>query len=244
MPPDIAFHDEIGRDVALGDYFGKRPVVLALVQYRCPSLCNLVLSGLNDALRELKSQQPGRDYEVIVVSFDARETPDLAAAKKAAYVADFGRPGGQEGFHFLTGDQPAIGLLTSTVGFHYAYSEPQDRFAHPSGIVVLTPSGVTSRYIYGIEYPPEELGPALTAAAGEQIARPVPTYQRVLLLCYDYDPQTGTYAFNVLNAVRLGGALTVAAIATCLAVAWLRERRKMLNRGVYAPRSPGVGADA
>jgi len=228
VPPDLPFRDEAGRDVRLGDYFGKRPVVLVLAQYRCPMLCNQVLNGLNEALRGVP-EDAGERYDVMVVSFDAREKPDLAAAKKASYVADYGRPGAERGFHFLTGDQPAIDLLTDTVGFRYAYSKPNDRFAHPTGVLVLTPSGKISRYFYGISYPSADVGRAITDAGAERIGRPVPTYARVLLLCYDYDPKTGSFSLNVLNAVRLGGALTVALIGGGILLAWLRERRRRRN---------------
>ena len=138
IPPDLAFRDESGRDVTLGDYFGKRPLVFVLAQYRCPMLCNEVLNGLNEALRGLPDSA-GEGYDVLVVSFDAREKPELAAAKKASYVESYGRPGAENGFHFLTGEQASIDLLTDTVGFRYAYSKPQDRFAHPTGVMVLTP---------------------------------------------------------------------------------------------------------
>jgi protein SCO1/2 len=230
VPPDLEFRDESGRDVTLGDYFGKRPLVLVLAQYRCPMLCNQVLNGLNEALRGLPGKA-GEQYDVLIVSFDAREKPELAAAKKAAYVEDYGRPGADGGFHFLTGDQPSIDVLTDTVGFRYAYSKATDRFAHPTGVVVLTPSGKVSRYFYGIEFPSADLGAALTAAASEQIGRPVPSYAQVLLLCYDYNPATGAYTLNVMNAVRLGGALTVILIVAGVVISLLRERRKKRLKG-------------
>ena len=271
VPPELAFHDEEGRAVTLADYFGKRPVLLVLAQYRCPSLCNLVLNGLVDALRGLP-QNAGRDFDVVVVSFDAREDDmrKLVQDKKTAYAEEYARPGADRGFHFLTGEQTSIDVLTRTVGFNYAYSRPKDRFAHPSGLVVLTPDGVISRYFDGILYDSAELGRALDAARGGGIGKPIPTFQRVLLLCYDYDPSTGNYVFNVMNAVRLAGALTVVAIVAGLAVAFLRERRKRAagasgrapagegqppdddlvrrngRQGADAPRSPGFmkGADA
>jgi protein SCO1/2 len=226
VPPELGFHDETGRDVRLGDYFGKRPLVLVLAQYRCPMLCNQVLNGLNQTLRELPGDA-GDKYEVLIVSFDSREKPELAAAKKASYVADYGRSGAEDGFHFLTGDQPSIDVLTTTVGFRYAYSKPQDRFAHPTGIIVLTPSGKISRYFYGIYYDSSELGQALTAAASEKIGRPVPLYAQVLLLCWDYNPKTGSYSLNILNAVRLGGVLTMIAIAGVWLLCWRRGRRRV-----------------
>jgi protein SCO1/2 len=234
VPADLPFRDEEGRDVTLGDFCRERPMVLALVQYRCPMLCGQVLNGLVDALRGVPANA-GEGYEVVVVSFDARETPELAAAKKARYVADYGRPGADRGWHFLTGEQPSIDTLTASVGFHYAYSQPLDRFAHPSGLVVLTPAvagdgGATaphvSRYFYGIDYDPGDLAAAINDAAAAKIGRAVPTYGQVLLLCYDYDPVKGSYVFNVLNAVRLAGAVTVVVIVACLAVAFLRDRLK------------------
>jgi protein SCO1/2 len=141
-------------------------------------------------------------------------------------VEDYGRPGADRGFHFLTGDQPSIDLLTDTVGFRYAYSKPTDRFAHPTGIIVLTPSGKISKYFYGISFAPADLGKAVADAGAERIGRPVPNYQQVLLLCYDYDPKTGSYVFNVLNAVRLGGAVTAIVIGGGIALALWRERRR------------------
>jgi protein SCO1 len=224
VPPDLAFRDEAGRDVTLSEYFGKRPIVLVLSQYRCPMLCTEVLNGLVQGLRGVP-ENASEGFDVLVVSFDARETPELAAAKKRSYSADYGRPGADKGWHFLTGSQPSIDMLTDTVGFRYAYSKPLDRFAHPTGVVVLTPSGRISRYFYGIEYPSADLAAAFTTAGAEQVGRPVPAYQQVLLLCYDYNPATGGYTLNVLNAVRLGGALTVVVIVAFMLTALLRERR-------------------
>ncbi len=238
IPPELAFRDETGSDVTLGDYFGKRPIVFVLAQYRCPMLCNQVLSGLNAALRGLPGDA-GDQYDVLIVSFDSREKPELAAAKKAAYVADYGRPGAEKGFHFLTGEQPAIDLLTDTVGFRYAYSKPTDRFAHPTGVVVLTPSGKISRYFDGIYFNAVELGKAVADAGAEKIGRPVPAYARVLLLCYDYDPKTGAFSLNILNAVRLAAAVTVVAIAGGLLWMWRRERRRAgRERGAAGASAP------
>ena len=224
VPLDLSFTDESGRGRRLGDFVGPRPVVLVLAQYRCAMLCNQVLNGLVDGLRGLPDNA-GEKFDVVVVSFDAREKSDLAAAKKASYVEDYGRPGAASGWHFLTGEQDAIDALTETVGFRYAYSQPLDRFAHPTGILVLTPSGKISRYFYGIDFPAADIGKAIDAAAAEQIGRPVPSYMRVLLLCYDYDPKSGSYSLNIMNAVRLGGATTVLVIAVGLSWSWLRERR-------------------
>jgi len=247
VPPDLEFTDESGQPVKLGDYFGKRPVVFVLAQYRCAMLCNQVLNGLVEGLRGLPDDA-GDKFEVLIVSFDPREKPELAAAKKAGYVADYGRPGADKGWHFLTGEQASIDLLTDTVGFRYGYSQPQDRFAHPTGVVVLTPSGKISRYFYGIDFPSADLGKAIDAAGAEQIGRPVPAYARVLLLCYDYDPKSGSYSLNVMNAVRLAGALTVVVIAVCLVLGWLRERRASRERqppdNAFSDYALHPGADA
>jgi protein SCO1/2 len=237
VPLDLQFRDEDGKTVALSEFFGKRPLVLVLAQYRCPMLCTQVLNGVVDALRGLPGDA-GEQFDVVVVSFDPRETPELAAAKKQSYVEDYRRPGAAAGWHFLTGEQASIGPLADAVGFRYAYVEKQDRFAHPSGIVVLTPGGRVSRYFYGIKYNSGDLEQAIANAAAEKIGAPVPSYARVLLLCYDFDPATGNYVFNVLNAVRLGGVVTVIAIAAFLVAGWLRERRKA------RPAAVAKGADA
>jgi protein SCO1/2 len=228
VPLDIPLRDESGRDVELGGFFGKRPVVFALVQYRCGMLCTQVLNGLVETLRGLPGDA-GDSFEVVIVSFDSREKPDLARAKKSAYVEAYGRPHAADGWHFLTGDQDAIDRLTQAVGFRYAYSPQEDRYAHPSGLIVLTPGGKPSKYFYGIAYDRKELQAALDTARGGAIGRPVKPLQRVLLLCYDYDPTTGQFVGNVMKAVRLGGILTVLAIGGSLFVAWRRERRKARN---------------
>jgi len=237
IPPDLVFRDQQGRDVRLGDMFGKRPMILVLAQYRCPMLCNQVLNGLVDCLRGLPVNA-GTDFDVVVVSFDKREGPQLAAAKKATYVADYGRPGTEDGWHFLTasegGDancgQLAIDTLTLAVGFHYAYSPQQDRYAHPSGVVVLTPGGKPSAYLYGILYDRDEMKKDLTRAGGDGIGPPVSTYRRVLLLCWDYDATTNTYSANIMKMVRAGGVLIVFTVGAGIAIAFVRERRAAARR--------------
>jgi protein SCO1/2 len=224
IPLDLLFRDEAGHEVRLGDAFGKRPVVLALVQFRCRMLCTQVLNGLLETLRGMPGDA-GDQFEVVVVSFDPREKPDLARDKKAAYVEAYGREHTAKGWHFLTGEQEAITALTETVGFRYAYNPQGDVFAHPSGLVVSTPEGKPSKYFYGIKYPVGDLQQAIDAATVRRIGRPVKPLDRVLLLCYDYDPATGTFVANVMKAVRLGGALTVLVIGGALFIAWRRERR-------------------
>ncbi|HEY1860020.1 MAG TPA: SCO family protein [Gemmataceae bacterium] len=224
ISPDLLFRDETGRDVRLGDYFGKRPLILVIIQYRCRMLCNEVLNGLVASLRALPGNV-GDQFDVLTISFDDRETPELAAAKKTTYIEEYGRPYVAEGWHFLTGDKQAVHDLTEAVGFQYAYSPKQDVFAHPSGLVVLTPDGKTSAYLDGIEFPPDQLQARLVNAAEGKIGRPVPSYWRRLMLCYDYDPATGGYSLNIMRAVRLGGALTVFVLGGVLVTTWWRSRR-------------------
>jgi protein SCO1/2 len=226
VPLDTEFVDEQGRAIKLGDCFHEgRPVVLVLVQYLCPSLCGTVLNGLTECMRSMPGL-PGIDYEVIVVSFDPREKdkPGLAAAKKASYLEAYGRSSAASGWHFLTGELPSIKVLTNAVGFIYAYSPKTDQFAHPTGVVVLTPTGRISKYLDGIMYPKDAMEAALRNAAAEEIARPTPSYSRLLMLCYDFDPATGKYHVTVMSIVRVAGALTVLILAVGLTTAWVRER--------------------
>lgn len=231
VPPDLEFRDGEGRAVRLGHCFAGKPVVLVLAQYRCPTLCNQVLKGLLDAARRTPLTA-GEDFRLVVVSFDAREQPDLAAAKKAIYAEAYGRPGAA-GWHFLTGGRPAIDALTAAVGFRYVYDPKLDQFAHPSCVTVLTPSGKVARYLFGIHYPPRDLRLALTEASEGQVGSPV---DRALLLCYDYDPATGKYTLAALNLVRLGGVLTLAALGAFVVLALRRERRRAA--AAPAPRPP------
>jgi protein SCO1/2 len=224
LSPDLLFHDEVGRKVRLGEYFGKRPVMLVIVQYRCRMLCNEVLNGLVTSLRAMPGNV-GDQFEVLTISFDDREGADLAAAKKATYLEEYGRHSAATGWHFLTGDKDAISELTEAIGFQYAYSPKQDAFAHPTGLVVLTPDGRTSAYVDGIDFPPEQLQERLAIAAEGNIGRRVPSYWRRLRLCYDYDPATGGYSLNIMRSVRLGGALTALVLGGVLLTTWWRSRR-------------------
>jgi protein SCO1/2 len=221
IPLDLVFRDEAGRTVRLGDYFDEKPVILVLAYYRCPMLCNQVLNGLVDSLRGIPFDMGGQ-FRVVTVSFDAREQPAQAAAKKANYVASYGRPGTEGGWHFLTGEQESIDRLTWAVGFRYAYDPKQDQFAHASGIMVLTPKGKIARYFYGIQYPSRDLRLGLVEASEEKIGSPV---DQVLLLCYHYDPATGKYTLAVMGLVRLCGALTLVVLGTFLGRSWYRDWR-------------------
>jgi protein SCO1/2 len=216
------FKDENGRDVALGDYFGKgRPVILALVYYECPMLCTQVLNGVTGALQTL-SLNAARDFDVIALSFDPRETPTLAKAKKIAYMGRYGRAGTEHGWHFLTGSQEAITRVTHAVGFRYTFDEAIGQFAHGALITVLTPDARISRYLYGIDYGGRDLRLALVEASNGAIATPV---DRALLYCYHWDPTTGRYGFVVMNLVRGAGILTLLGFGTFIAVSLRRERR-------------------
>jgi len=229
VPLDLYFRDERGRRVRLGDYFGgNRPVVLVLVQYRCPMLCNLVLNGLTESLRDLaakRSFRVGEQLRVVTVSFDERETPDLAAAKKATHIEAYGFPGAAEGWHFLTGEKEEIAKLAEKCGFAFRYDAKKDQFAHPSGILILTPEGRISRYFFGIQYETRDLYYGLVEASQFRIGNPIKD-RVALLFCYSYDPVRGTYQFAVMNVVRLAGVVTVVGLGIFLVVMFRRERRR------------------
>ena len=219
VPLDLVFRDESGRDVRLGEYFNQgKPIIIALVYYECPMLCNQVLNGLTGSLRTL-SFDVGKEFEVVTVSFDARETPQLAADKKASYIARYGRPGAEKAWHFLTGDQKSIDALTQAVGFRYAYDSATNQFAHASGIMLASPDGRLVRYFFGIEYAPKELRLSIVEASANKVGSPV---DQLLLYCYHYDPSSGKYGLAIMNVVRLGGAITVVGI--CFLLVFLRRR--------------------
>ncbi len=206
VPLDAPFVDENGKDVTLRDYFGKRPVVLALVYYECPMLCTQVLNGVFSTMSAM-SFTAGSDFDLLVISFDPGETPALALQKKNAYFERYRRPGSESGMHFLTGRPDAIKQITDAVGFKYAYDPAIDQFAHPALLTVLTTGGQVSKYLYGIEFAPRDLRLALTEAGQGTVGTAV---DQALLYCYHYDPETGKYGFVIMNVVRLGGILTVA----------------------------------
>jgi len=220
VPLDLTFRDEAGRPVSLRSLFRGRAVVLSLVYYECPMLCTLTLNGLGSALSIL-TFDVGKDFDVVTVSFEPKETASLAAAKKKTYLARYRRPGAEEGWHFLTGDAPAVAALTSAVGFRYAWDAETRQYAHPAGLVILTPDGRIARYMYGVEYAPRDLRLALVEASQRRIGNPVDT---VLLYCYRYDPMRGRYAASVLRLVRLGGVVTVLGLAAFVLVSLRRER--------------------
>jgi protein SCO1/2 len=225
VPLDIALRDEAGRTVRLGDFFGKRPVVLTLVYYECPMLCTLTLNSLASALSIL-TFDIGREFDVVTVSFDPREKPPLAAGKKKAYLSRYGRPGAEAGWHFLTGDGEELARLTSAVGFRYQWDEEIRQFAHPSGLVVLTPEGRIARYLYGIEYAPKDLRLALVEASEHKIGTPV---DQAMLFCYQYNPTTGRYGLLTMRLIRGGAVLTVLALGGFI-FAMRRQELAMLRQ--------------
>jgi protein SCO1/2 len=219
IPLETQFRDESGRTVALSDYFGRKPVILALVYYQCPMLCTQILNGLTGSLKAL-SFDAGNEFEVLAVSFDPKDTPETAAAKKANYVRRYGRKGAENGWHFLSGEERSIRSLTEAVGFHYAYDPATQQYAHASAIMILTPQGKTSRYFYGVEYAPRDVKLGLMEASQNKIGSPV---DQAMLYCYQYDPTTGKYGPVVMNIVRLSGAATLLVLGTALIIFWRRE---------------------
>ena len=219
LPLDIPLRDETGRAVRLGNGFGRRPVILALVYYNCPMLCTQVLNGLVAALNVM-SLDAGKDFDVVAVSFDPRETPAMAAAKKDAYLTRYKRPNAADGWHFWTGDAASIEALTKAVGFRYKYDAQNEQFAHASAIFVATPDGRLARYFYGIEYPPRDLRLGLVEASAGRIGTPV---DQILLFCFHYDPANGKYGAVIVNIVRLAGVATVLALAVGI---WAMSRRR------------------
>jgi protein SCO1/2 len=221
VPLDLEFTDEAGRTVRLADYFHGKPVILVLAYYRCPMLCSEVLNGLVRAMLDLPFDV-GNEFSVITVSFDPREGPELAAAKKQTYLERYGKPGAAAGWHFLTGKEDAIKRLAQAVGFRYTYDARYDQYAHASGIMVLTPTGRISRYFYDIRFPPRDLRLGLVEASENRIGSAA---DQILLFCFHYDPAEGRYGPAVMNLVRLGGVLTLLGVGTFLTVMWRRERR-------------------
>jgi protein SCO1/2 len=236
VPLDTAFRDEAGRPVRLGDYFGKRPVVMVFAYYDCPMLCTQVINGLSSALGVM-SLNAGEDFEIVTVSFNPHDTPETATAKKAMYLERYKRPGAAEGWHFLTGDQPQIDRLTAAAGFRYAWDADTKQYAHPSGVIVLTPGGVLARYLFGIEYGPRDLRLGIVEASEGKVGTPIDS---LLLYCYHYNPMTGRYGLLVMRAMRLAGAVTVLALGTFIFVMVRRERRsgQGARRQAAAPSPP------
>jgi protein SCO1 len=214
IPPALTFRDETGKSVQLGDYFGKKPIILNLVYYQCPMLCGEVLSGLESALRVLKFDV-GKEFDVLTVSFDPKETPEIASSKKQEFLKRYGRSGAAQGWHFLTGPAASIDALTKAVGFQYQYDPKSGQFAHATAIMVLTPEGKIAQYHYGVEFAPKDLRLGLIQASENKIGTVV---DQVLLYCYHYDPETGKYGAIISRVLQLAAGATVLILGTFLVV--------------------------
>jgi len=225
VPLDLPFKDDAGRDVRLGDYFGKKPVLLALVYYSCPMLCTQILNGVESSLRAV-TFNPGDEFEVVVVSFDAREKPPLAAEKKMAILNAYHRPETARGWHLLTGELKSINALTQAVGFKFFYDVHTNQFAHASGIMILTPEGQMSKYFYGVEYSPKDIRLGLVEAAKNKIGNPV---DQLLLFCYHYDPTTGKYTPIAFAGLRLAGVATLLTLVGFVFINFRRDARRTHN---------------
>jgi protein SCO1 len=225
VPLEAAFKDETGKSVKLGDYFGNKPVLLSFAYFTCPMLCGLSMQGVSSSLKGM-NLDAGRDFNVLTVSFDPRETPEMARAKKETAIARYGRPGAAEGWHFLTGDQSAIESLAGAAGFRYEWDAEAKEYAHATGVVVITPQGQIARYLFGIEYAPRDLRFALVEASQHKLGSVV---DQLLLLCYHYDPKTGRYGAIAIDSMRAAGALTIVALGAFTIVSLRKERRSKRN---------------
>ena len=205
VPLDLPFKDENGRDVKLSDYFGSKPVILSLVYYECPMLCTETLNGMVSAFKVLKFDV-GKEFNVVTISFDARETPALAAEKQKNYLRQYGRPGAEQGWHFLTGPQSSIDAVTKSVGFHYAWDQSTQQFAHATALFLLTPDGKIAQYYYGVEFSPRDLRFGIIEASQGKTGTVV---DQVLLYCFHYDPRSGKYGAIITRVVQLAGGVTI-----------------------------------
>jgi len=222
VPADIELRDETGKTVHLGDYFGKKPIVLSLVYFQCPMLCTLTLNGLASAMGVL-SFDIGKEFTVLTVSFDPKEGPDLAIQKKKAYLGRYKRASAEKGWHFLTGDAAQLERLTKAVGFRYAWDDVTHQWAHPAGILTLTPEGRIGHYLFGVEYAPKDLRLALVEASEGRIGGPV---DQVLLYCYQYNPRTGSYGAMIMRLIRLAGTATLLVLGSFVFIMLRRDRRR------------------
>ena len=220
VPADLPFVDDTGRQVKLGDYFGRKPLILNLVYYNCPMLCGEALAGLTGSMKLVKFDL-GNEFEIVTVSFNPHETPELAAEKKRDYLKRYGRATAVAGWHFLTGPADSINALTKAVGFQYQYDAAKNQYAHATAIMVLTPQGRISRYFYGVDFPPKDLRMGLVEASQGKIGNAV---DQILLYCYHYDPATGKYGAIVSNMLKLGGALTILFVGALILILLRLER--------------------
>ena len=236
VPADLAFVDDAGRPVKLGDYFGKKPLILNLVYYNCTMLCGEALAGLSASMKMIKFDI-GNQFDVVTVSFNPKETPEIAAAKKAEYLQRYGRPNAAAGWHFLTGPPESINALTKAVGFQYQYDATKDQYAHATAIMVLTPQGRIARYFYGVDFPPKDLRLGLVEATQGKIGNPV---DQVLLYCYHYDPAAGKYGAVVSNMLKVGAGLTIFLLGGMLLIL-IRLERVAPHQGWDKSEAPQSG---
>jgi protein SCO1/2 len=237
LPLDAAFVDEMNRPVTLGQYFNQgRPVILQLGYYGCPMLCDLVSKGMVDSLREV-DLVPGKDYDVVYVSIDPTEKFDLAQKKKRAYVQAYGRGGADTGWHFLTGKEAAIQRVADAVGFRYRWVASAGQYSHPAAIMIATPEGKVSRYLYGVRFKEQTLRLSLVEASAGKIGT---TTDRFLLTCFQYDGKQGRYAMAAMTLMRLAGALTAVALGTTLFILYRREARRRAAQAHSEDDAPGA----
>jgi protein SCO1 len=239
LPLELSFRDESGRDVRVGELFGRRPVILVPVYYGCPMLCNQLLNGLTRSLKPV-SLNPGTDFDVVAFSIDPLETPELASRKRAGYLERYDRAGTESGWRFLTGSTESISALTQAIGFRYTYNPATKLYAHAAGVVIVTPDAKLARYFYGIDFPPRELQTELVQARAGRIGTPI---GRLLLLCYDYDSATGKYTLSILRLTRVLGTATAVALGGFLFVMFRREgkqRRMMSSRELLSGQPDGL----
>jgi protein SCO1/2 len=221
VSPDLTFRDENGKSVRLGDFYGKKPILLSLVYFDCPALCTEVLNGELRTMRAM-SLDLGKDFDAVTVSFEPKDAPALAKAKRDVYAGQYSRPGAVDNWHFLTGDQQSIDALTRAVGFQYSYDSASRQYAHAAAIMVLTPDGHIARYFYGVQYPARDLRLGLVEASQGKIGT---VTDHALLFCYQYDPTTGKYGLIVMNVIRASGALTILVLGIFMFVMFRRDRR-------------------
>lgn len=226
IPGDLLFTNEEGQPVTLGQFFGEKPIILSLVYYECPAICNAVLNGMV-AVFDGMTLKLGEDYEVVTVSIDPTETPELAAEKKASYLRTLNQPGAQEGWHFLTGTEESIETLANLVGFRYFYDKEADLYVHAGGIMVLTPDGRVSRYYFDTEFLPRDIRLGLVEASEGKIGNLIDS---IVLLCYAYDPQSGTYSFYVIRAMRVMAIMVMAGLLGFWGISALKKKKTKAPR--------------
>jgi protein SCO1/2 len=219
LPLDLRFRDESGRDIWLRDFLGRRPLIVAPVYYRCPLLCNQLISGLARSLKPV-ALDAGKDFDVVAFSIDPEEEATLAGPKKAACLEEYDRPGTDAGWHFLTGEEPSIAALARAIGFRFTFKPRTKLYTHAAGVVIVTPDGRIARYFYGIEFPPRELKRELERARAGLLGNPI---GRLLLLCYDYDSANGIYTLSIVRLMRVLGTATAGALGGFLLVMFRRE---------------------